>query len=197
MPKYSLREERDKYNWLYDNGYPAGGDALHTVFTELGLDSFNNSSIIDFGCGRGTLSLKASGYSKYVGIDISDSVIKPLELEQRPRCSFFVGSLTDPVLEGDYDIGWCSDVVEHLDESVLDVCLRSMLRRCRRLYVLACCRTSRHLGPHHENLHLIVKDQQWWADRLAEVGHWRGGFTIGDSIGACLSRKNKPKTRKH
>lgn len=197
---YDLDLEQNKYDWLYSQGYPPGSDVLLHFFNQLNLDSWDDSVVTDFGCGRATLyDSVGSKLKAYYGVDLSSVVIDAATALATPKQTFIQASLTAlPKSLPVADIGWCSDVMEHVHPGAVPLVLKQMLAKANILYLLICCRPSRFLGPGGEQLHLCVQQPQWWLhaiERVAGVGAVTG-YSIGDSAVYRVESKSKNWSRK-
>ena len=110
-------------------------------------------SVLDYGCGMGTLAEK-----------LRDS---------------FVVSEYDPGIPGKdelpapADVVACTDVLEHVERE----CLEAVLQHIRILsktacFAAICCRPADRILPDGQNAHLIVKNWKWWLERFNEQP-WR------------------------
>lgn len=89
------------------------------VQIEFGLRPHREKKILEIGCGPGQLAhfLEDKGYENYQGIDFSETAI---ELA-RKTCSFPVrvaDAFSPEVLESDYDVILCTEVLEHVQRDL-------------------------------------------------------------------------------
>lgn len=111
------------------------------------------ASVLDYGCGQGTLrpalapELKVLEYDP--GIPGKDKMPKPA------------------------DIVACTDVLEHIEPELIDNVLRHQYQLAGRgAYLVIATRLARELLPDGRNAHLIVEGEAWWLAKLKQQG-WR------------------------
>jgi 2-polyprenyl-3-methyl-5-hydroxy-6-metoxy-1,4-benzoquinol methylase len=103
--------------------------AWHTAFTRHRLfPSSANAKVLEIGCGMGRLlaMLREQGYSDLIGIDIDASQIDVASREEGIRVH-----LADAVefvkrVEGQFDVIYCFDVLEHIDKEKQLTFLRTL-----------------------------------------------------------------------
>jgi len=117
------------------------------------LNRFNEHTVLDFGCGRGTL--------------------KPALEQLRPDCTVHE---YDPGVPGkdvlrmvpvDYVV--CTDVMEHVEEQFVDVTLKTIQwLAIHGVFFNIDLKPSRSLLPDGSNCHITLKPSEWWEAKLAE-----------------------------
>lgn len=135
---------------------------LHESNPLYGADSFgwsgwakelviNNEykTVLDYGCGKGNLKLALEG----VDCEVAEY---------------------DPAIEGKDDepspaeLVTCCDVLEHIEPVHLNAVLRHLKSLTqKRLFATISCRPASKTLEDGRNAHLIVKDSDWWHERLA------------------------------
>lgn len=113
-------------------------------------------SILDYGCGEGTLK-KALIKAGWKGtITEYDPAVRGKSKLPKPA-----------------DLVVCTDVLEHVEPDCLDnvlVHLKSLtIKAC---YAVIATRPANKLLPTGQNAHLIIEDTPWWLDRLHASG-WK------------------------
>lgn len=132
--------------------FGAGGAGWVDVATEL-LKRFPDSTILDYGCGKGKLA-EAIRQRHNVGIYEYDPAIE--------------GKDTPPIPA---DIVMCTDVLEHIEPEHLEAVLKDIHRVTKRIAFLAISlRLAKKTLPDGRNAHLIVQPKSWWEARLNEAG---------------------------
>lgn len=115
------------------------------------------NSVIDYGCGKGTLFLS----------------LRPiLAGNQHPIAAMY---LYDPAVTGLMTVPppahlvVCTDVLEHIEPEFLDAVLAHMasLATARAFCVIA-TRPAKKTLPDGRNAHLIVESPSWWLGKLQE-----------------------------
>lgn len=108
-------------------------------------------SLLDYGCGQGTLktTLRADG----CGIDI---------FEYDPA----IPGKDKPPGEG-ADMVVCTDVLEHIEPQYIDkVMAHIWMLAGRYAYFVIATKPARQVLPDGRNAHLIVEDWGWWRDKI-------------------------------
>ena len=111
------------------------------------------TTVLDYGCGRGTLkpaispTLKVAEYDP--GIAGKDGLPKPAELVV------------------------ATDVLEHIEPERLDAVLQHLFNLAGKgVYLVISLREAREILPDGRNAHLIVEGVDWWLKRLRAMP-WR------------------------
>jgi hypothetical protein len=153
------RPYREQQIALHARPQGYGGKGSRWASTVLAVrDAYGCRSILDYGCGRGTLG---------------DALL--LSTGTRPY-------EYDPAVEGKTrlpgfaDLVVCTDVLEHIEPDKLDNVfehLRVVTRKA--LFVVICTRLSSKTLPDGRNAHLIVQHDAWWRARVEAAG-----FTVHD-----------------
>lgn len=108
------------------------------------------SSILDYGCGRGTLRQAVKGWK----VQEYDPGIPGKDIPPKPA-----------------DFVACTDVLEHIEPDRLDAVLGHIYRLAEKGgYFVISCRLAREILPDGRNAHLIVQPPEWWLAQLARVG---------------------------
>lgn len=111
------------------------------------------SSIIDYGCGKGmlletlvkTYNLKGTGYD--------------------PGVKEFMNLPTDPA-----DVLVSTDVLEHIEPHFIDDVLKQIDRLFTKgAWLLIDTAPAIKFLADGRNAHLLIKDQQWWTDKVLET----------------------------
>lgn len=156
--------EDAKYSWLYNNGYPPGSPS--EILERYSLDN-PNLAALDIGCGPAVL---APFFNSYVGLDISKSIIDR-NREIHPDKTFIHGSLDNMEIapQARYNVVFCSDVLEHIPESLIDICLTNLFRVNTDAWALVIsCRDSKHRDKNGGSLHLTIKSFDYWIAKIEQ-----------------------------
>jgi SAM-dependent methyltransferase len=154
----------DKKNPHLGGNVP-GGDSW-TFYPELWkwlIEKYNVASVLDIGCGTGesTKFFKDNDCMVF-GIDGLEENIRDLNLKGIHGLShdYTTGSVE---ISERYDLCWCCEFVEHVDEKYSDNFLDNF-EACR---VIAMTHAVPGQGGHH---HVNCKNDAYWIDRLKDHG---------------------------
>lgn len=113
-------------------------------------------SILDYGCGAGTLR-EALRRQKFRGrIDEYDPAVKGKTKMPAPA-----------------DLVVCTDVLEHVEPDKVDVVLAHLQSLAGRgLFLTIATRSANNVLPDGRNAHLIVEPVEWWLRKLGAVHGW-------------------------
>lgn len=134
-----------------------GGDG-HTHWKNICpfVKEIGAKTILDYGCGRGTLKKK---------IDTSAAYLKVFEY--------------DPGIPGKdkspdkSDLVVCTDVLEHIEDQYIDNVLGHINDlSIKGAYFVISCRKANASLPDGRNAHLIIQKPQWWIDSIKR--HFEG-----------------------
>ncbi len=131
-------------------------------------EEYNIKSILDFGCGKGSLGdkfreeQKPQTFEGENGNETVESGLKHITFQE-----------WDPAAEGKQepykpaDLVVCTDVLEHVEREHLDTVLRELRLNTERVaYFVISCRPAFHKLPNGDNAHLIVEPPEWWRTKL-------------------------------
>lgn len=127
-------------------------------------------SILDYGCGQGTLGNALRGQGNgVIRVDEYDPAIK--------------GKDAPPLFA---DLVTCTDVLEHIEPDRLDAVLAHLKMLARKaVFVVIATRPSNKTLSDGRNAHLIVESADWWKARVIAAG-----FRLADVV--PLSPDQKP-----
>lgn len=115
------------------------------------------STILDYGCGKGSLKRELEALT-------SDFIIREY----------------DPAVPGKdgppehADLVVCTDVLEHVEPPCIDAVVQHLIELANRAVLVAvACRPGKRVLADGRPDHLTVKPPKWWAARLAKFGDWR------------------------
>lgn len=163
--------EAAKYDrmWAYEEyAVCAPGEGLVEPFVEIARPA-PGASIIELGCGtaRAGLKLHELGYRVRL-LDLTDAGLEP-----RAREVLGGGMITAPLWGdwwGQYDFGFCCDVMEHVPPEYTMLVVDRILGHCRAAFFHICLVPDGFGRVIGEPLHLTVMPFVWWRDRLAAAG---------------------------
>lgn len=137
-------KEKSRYG-----AYGTGGHRWHKTVQEIGRQ-FDCANVLDYGCGKGTLSLFLVKVTNY-----------------DPAVEEFSTPPTDK-----RDLVVCTDVLEHVEPEYLDNVLDHIYSLTGNVaFFVISTRPSKRVLFDGRNAHLIVEDEEWWKDKLKK--HFR------------------------
>jgi 2-polyprenyl-3-methyl-5-hydroxy-6-metoxy-1,4-benzoquinol methylase len=125
-------------------------------FLEDILNQCNPQSILDFGCGIGSLvhTLKTKYPQKNIqGYDPGNV------------------NFLDRFENQTFDLVISTDVLEHIEPEFLIETLRFLKSKSNRFYHLIALSPSRVTLPDGRNAHLILESPDWWKKKFIELGY--------------------------
>lgn len=133
--------------------------------------------ILDYGCGKQKLRAGLEDMNT-VSIWGYDPAIEGLDAEPKPA-----------------ELVVCTDVLEHIEPVHLNAVLRHLASLTQRklLVSIATVPSTKSL-PDGRNAHLIVKDGDWWREKLAQhfrVGLWQRRDNLGFVYGELLPKTGR------
>lgn len=135
-------------------GYGAGGHAWAETVRAL-AEQYDCWSVLDYGCGRGTLAPALGG--DRLTVREYDPAIKGKDA---------LPSFADLVVS--------TDVLEHIEPDKLDAVLRHIRGLARKVaFLVINTRIANKVLPDGRNAHLIVEPVAWWDARLEAAGFTR------------------------
>ena len=125
-------------------------------YLESIIDNYNPTSVLDFGCGVGslvnTLALKYPQKNIH-GYDPGNQKFSNKFKNQK------------------FDLVISTDVLEHIEPEFLDQTLEFLKEKSNRFYHLIALAPSKVILPDGRNAHLILKSKDWWRDKFVKLGY--------------------------
>lgn len=107
-------------------------------------------SVLDVGCGKGTL-IEALADDGYIVQGYDPAIPK---FSDKPKVA---------------DLVICTDVLEHIEPEHLEEFLSMLSDNCeRKLYAAISLVPAKQILPDGRNAHLIVQPAHWWLERLGK-----------------------------
>lgn len=139
----TLNRHMHKASSSYGIGGWRWAKEIEKIHEEIG-----GGSILDYGCGKGTLAAKLSDFA----IQEYDPAIP--------------GKNKDPERS---DLVVCTDVLEHIEPQFLDDVLEHLrVLTVKRLFLHIACKPAIKLLPDGSNPHRIIKTSEWWENKISE-----------------------------
>lgn len=111
-------------------------------------------TILDYGCGRSTFKETMEWLMPHIPVYEYDPGIP--------------GKDSLPVAM--FDIVYCTDVMEHVEEQFVDPTLHQIASMARwGAFFVIDCQPSQSTLPDGNNAHVTIKPAQWWIDRLFKM----------------------------
>jgi SAM-dependent methyltransferase len=125
-----------------------------------------NGSLLEIGCGEGMLIeyiFEGKGYGQYLGIDVSDLVIKNCQKLANERTKFIVADMDNLVLPQKYDVIMFNETIYYASNitQVLTNCIQNILTN-NGIFVISIHQhknSSEHWKEIHESLQTIDNQQ--------------------------------------
>lgn len=135
-----------------------GGQRFYYLVVEL-IERFHAKTVLDFGCGRGTLG------NAIMGRDKQHAPIAVTWFDYDPAIA---GKHTLPAHA---DLVCCTHVLEHVEPELLPATIRQLGSIARAgLLIAVPHRPSAAVLPDGRNCHLTVKSATWWQAKLKPLG---------------------------
>lgn len=121
-------------------------------------------TLCDYGCGTGRAAKWLADHGLEVtGFDIAANAMLDYD------GAFVQGCLWDMPEFGEFDYGFCTDVMEHLPTEHVDAAVAGIAKRTRKEVFFQIALFECHMGDViGEHLHLTVKPAQWWVELLGK-----------------------------
>jgi len=109
LPYRSLRQDRHGWNAEFRSGHwqslkSRAGLARYGTIAGFCRHFAPGGSVLDVGCGEGLLLDHLHGYSKYLGVDVSDEAVNRARLEPRANASFVQGDACEYVPDSRFNV---------------------------------------------------------------------------------------------
>lgn len=146
----------DQYKKMHEEGAFRGLSALHFAADiaehcrRIGI-----KSLLDYGCGAGDQYRKPYEIQGWWGIE--------------QLCLYDPATKFDMPPLRKFDAVICTDVLEHIPESEIDLTLSHMLWFAEKFaFLTVCCRPAHKNLPNGMNCHVTIKPMEWWRVKIAE-----------------------------
>lgn len=174
MDAKTIKREDEKYSWLYWHGYSEGRWKKLAKIALYELRDYHKnpqSSLIDFGCGKGgaiDFFTKKGFYCE--GVEISSFLCNKLRGEGKKVYHSSIDNLF-MIKDKNYDIGFSNDVLEHVPQDYVEKSISEMARVTKDYLFLRISLTlSKNLSREGENLHLTVWGIKKWCTLIDKFG---------------------------
>lgn len=169
MVRARPKTEQDKYRAMWkqsDYRTVAPGELVADRFVEV-AGITDKSDVIDFGCGtgRGAKRIRDLTGARVTMCDFADNCLDP-----EVKLPFVVADLTKPIhLEA--EVGYCTDVMEHIPPEDVDAVLNNILACCPKTFFQISLVPDSMGALIGAPLHLSVHPYEWWLDKFNAMGH--------------------------
>ena len=124
------------------------------------MKEFGCATLLDYGCGKGSLLKEIPGAVGY------DPAVPGFSSRPHPA-----------------DLVSCTDVLEHIEPECLDEVLEDLRMLSKRLaFLVISCRAAYKTLPDGRNAHLIVQPHEWWLQKAQEHFGSLGWVTTKDEL---------------
>jgi len=144
--KEKLVAFHNKRKW----GYAFTKDDPTTVYKYMALSESN--SLLDYGAGYGEFKKQMD--------------------DEYPNAKFNIHEYEPGIVGKDEDPPVCDatvsfDVLEHVEPNKIDDVLQHIYNKTNKwAYLVICCIPARKTFPDGQNLHLLVREPEWWLEKL-------------------------------
>lgn len=184
--KTSVLTPKEKYDIAYNHQEYAGLEAsIGLKLVPWVMENVKFKSVLDVGCGSGHALIKFLEAGKQAkGTEISDTLLRgrlatltELGIVRRAYAHEL------PFGEGEFDLVFSTEVLEHIGEGDVHRSLAELLRVARRYVFATICYREANCFP-ELHLHETVKPKEWW---MNEIGRFRVRVSeVGErSDGGC------------
>lgn len=153
ISKYMLEQNREMHE---TQNYGASGWRHVEEVLAMALAQGPGSSILDYGCGQGTLAktLRDMGYDG--------------DIREYDPCIPGKETLPEPAT-----IVVCTDVMEHVEEDKVPAVLAHLKRLTAGVcFISVAIRKANKKLPDGQNAHITLKKPKWWINKAKKTG-WR------------------------
>lgn len=153
-----VEEYKQHYKKLHEEGNFLGGSLKveYAKILKIIVEKTKSKTVLDYGCGKASHYKGENPINKLFGIDsinISLYDIGVPEYENLPNGTF------DGVI--------CTDVLEHIPESLIPETLATIFEKSRKfVFLVIHCGLAVKKLPNGENAHVTIKSPEWWNEKL-------------------------------
>ena len=168
MKNVELYREHHKTSKVYGGG---GALKFHLQFIIDAILDTKSQTLLDYGCGKGTVYTHTKIHDTWGGI--LPSLYDPAITEHE--------KLPDGPFHGVFSV----DVMEHIPYEEVDGVLKDIFDRAERFVFLGISTAlSKAVLPNGENAHCTVEDTDWWEQKIVKAnteGVYTSIHTYGNS----------------
>lgn len=166
-------------------GWGASGYS-HAQAVDAFAKEIGATTILDYGCGRGTLKKALTTDWEFK----DGTAVASLGWRPEAVTEYDPGFPEKATLPGPADLVTSTDVLEHIEPKFLDNVLHAMRGVARKgLFLNISTKLAKEILPDGRNAHLIVEGANFWLPRLSAAGipvtrHdvWRKGIFVWSII---------------
>lgn len=163
---FFAKRTKDKHSWGVEMG--------KYMCMKLGT-----SSVIDWGCGIGSLisGAKDQGVQKVLGIEVGYEAAKPYLIENIAQDVIY-GNAAEPCNFGQFDTAVSIEVAEHLLPEQADIFCENLAKSSSRMIVITAARPGQE-GVYHFN----CQPKEYWINKIEKLG-----FTYRPDLSEKISK---------
>lgn len=160
-----LDNEKDKYEMMWENPlyrHTSPGQEEAARFVDVAKPT-KDQKVIDFGCGTGR---GAKAIHDLVSCEMQLVDFASNALDKDVALPFVVSDLTQPMAVTG-DIGYCTDVMEHIQPELVEQTISNIMACVRKCYFRIALFDDNMGQIIGHPLHLSVFPADWWADKFS------------------------------
>lgn len=174
------KEFEDMYGKMHKNNadlFNGSALVLHAQTIHDMIERSRSKTLLDYGCGKGYQYSKQKLHDEYFY-----GILPTLYDPGVPGI--------DKIPEGEFDGVFCTDVLEHIPESVIPDILSEIFDKANKFVYLGICTIpSKSYLPTGEDSHVTIKPFDWWVDLILPYANIDTNiYCYGDTRGTCVYR---------
>jgi hypothetical protein len=153
-----LEKYKNWYQYMHENTDYFHGFSLKLFIPNITslIENSNIRTALDYGCGKAVLHTKYS-LKEFWGLDKLDKYDPGVKEWSEP-----------PTIK--YDLIFCIDVMEHIEENDIDAVLQHIYNLTNRVaFFSISTRPAKKNLPDGTNAHKTVQSEQWWHEKINNI----------------------------
>lgn len=193
----SIQQHQKMYDHLYQSVPKYGTSEIRISFVKPLLEQISFRNVLDVGAGVGQMIRWI--ISVWKDIEVKGIELSPVAL-QRAKDLVDAGILHHGSVQNipwdasSFDLVLCTDVLEHIPESELDMSMREIYRVTRRFVVITtdvnpAIEQIHMIGPYKGmRVHEVLRPGRWWKEQAEKCGFQTLKFIDGRKVALLLEK---------